>query len=612
MNQSIWSKVNEHRTRRRRLLSAAGGSVLGATLLAACGGGDSGSVNDGESSSGLLVKPADTTKQAKRSGTFKNRNFASPASLDVLTPNNPITPFAYDVYRMLVLFEPGYLKPSENKLSPSLAESWETSPDGLQITLKLRQGVKWHNKAPVNGRTLDMEDVLFSWARFADRGSQRVSLVNSVNPGAPVLSLTEVDPRTFVIKLKEPVAWVLGQFVMTGASGVVIVPKEADSALDLRGEMIGTGPWYLDKFQSDVSITLKRNPEYWDKDAALMETVEQPVIPEYATALAQLKAGNIYWFGTQPPLRGEDILPVKREQPLLSIYQDAFANRGSTQSFGWLPEGESPFLDERVRQAVSMAIDRDLFIDATFNVSQFKAEGLPMETRWSTALSPTFEGWWLDPKGKDFGPNAKYYQHNVAEAKKLMAAAGHADGFHITSHAPGKEYPPSQQSADIINGMVQDIGISVSVNQLDYLKEYIPNFRDGHGQYEGWAFISTAGGDPDGGDGVGEIASEYWSKAGSAFRGFSVSGKNDQSGDPQVDAMIEKARIEQDIDKRKAIAADLQRYLAKTVYALQSPGGATGFTLAWPCIGNFNVWQGAGRGRNYRWWVDETKPPFNT
>jgi ABC-type transport system substrate-binding protein len=277
--------------------------------------------------------------------------------------------------------------------------------------------VKWHNKAPVNGRAFDMEGVLSSWARFADRASQRVSLVNAVNPSAPVLSLNKVDNTTLVMKLKEPVAWLLGQFVMTGASGVVIVPKEADDSLDLRHEMIGTGPWYLDDFQSDVNVRLKRHPDYWDKDAALMDVVEQPIISEYATALAQLKAGNIFWFGTQPPIRGEDILPVKREQPLLSIYQDSFTTRGSTQSFGWLPEGESPFLDERVRQAVSMTIDRDLFIDTTFNVPQFAAEGMAMETRWSTALPPTFEGWWLDPKSKEFGPNAKYYMYNVPEAK---------------------------------------------------------------------------------------------------------------------------------------------------------------------------------------------------
>src|SRR5690349_20486224 len=129
-----------------------------------------------------------------------------------------------------------------------LAESWETSPDGLQVTMKMRQGVKFHNKPPVNNRTLDMDDILFSWNRFATRAGGRVNLVNSINPDATVLSVTAADPRTVVIKLKEPLVYFLNLLVPAGASGVYIVPKEADNGLDLRRDMLGTGPWYMDEY----------------------------------------------------------------------------------------------------------------------------------------------------------------------------------------------------------------------------------------------------------------------------------------------------------------------------------------------------------------------------
>ena len=72
--------------------------------------------------------------------------------------------------------------------------------------------------------------------------------------------------------------------------------------------------------------------------------------------------------------------------------------------------------------------------------------------------------------------------------------------------------------------------------------------------------------------------------------------------------MVEKARVEQDTEKRRSLVFELQRYLAKPVYTLPYPGLATGFLLAWPCIGNFQVFEG---GRlNYKLWVDDTKPPF--
>src|SRR5439155_3373774 len=192
----------------------------------------------------------------------------------------------------------------------------------------------------------------------------------------------------------------------------------------------------------------------------------------------------------------------------------------------------------------------------------------------------TNEGWWLDPKGKEFGPNAKYFQHDVAEAKKLLAAAGYAKGIETISNFPVSELP-SAAFGVITDGMIAEAGITNRANKLDYLKDYVPNFRDGHGQFEGWGYMSTAGG-VTGGTALGQLAIEYWSKGGNAFHGFSTNGKNDQSGDPQVDAMFEKARVEQDVDKRKALVQDIQRYLAKAVYALNAAGAATGLAVAWP------------------------------
>jgi ABC-type transport system substrate-binding protein len=191
----------------------------------------------------------------------------------------------------------------------------------------------------------------------------------------------------------------------------------------------------------------------------------------------------------------------------------------------------------------------------------------------------------------------------------LLAAAGHPSGFEVTSSflsgAAGGNAP---QHAAVMDGMLADLGIKINSNPLAYRDDYLP-LRDGRGQYEGWAYKATAGG-ATGGEPAGALANEYWSKSGVAFHGFDARGRADQSGDPQVDAIIEKARVERDTEKRRQLVYDLQRYLAKPWYVLPSPGLGTEFTLAWPCVGNFRVFEGARL--SYGLWVDDSKPPFKS
>ena len=164
------------------------------------------------------------------------------------------------------------------------------------------------------------------------------------------------------------------------------------------------------------------------------DSIEYPFVPQYATGLSQFRAGNIQWY---VDLRAEDVLDLKRSLPKLAMYQTDVVANGIRTLFGLQPSADgkkSPFLDARVRQAYSLAMNRDLWIEVVYNTDNFAKEGLPIDTRWNTALvADVFEGWWLDPKSKDFGPNARYFQHNVAESKKLLASLGwtdrNGDGF---------------------------------------------------------------------------------------------------------------------------------------------------------------------------------------
>src|SRR5207249_935298 len=249
-------------------------------------------------SSSLVTQPVDTTKQAKRGGVLKDRAAAEPPLLDPVNASAPLNVIMSRSYSALVQAKPGYLTRPQNEFVPDLMESWETSPDGLQITMKLRQGVKWHNKPPVNGRALDMDDILFSWDRFARKSQGRLNVVNAVNPDAPVLSFAATDSKTVVVKLKEPLVFSIGllttDFNPTGS--MTQFPKETDTSLNVAQDVIGTGPFVMSKYEPSVGFTFTRNADFWDKDWAIVDKVEFPIISEYAAALAQFKAGNIYYL----------------------------------------------------------------------------------------------------------------------------------------------------------------------------------------------------------------------------------------------------------------------------------------------------------------------------
>ena len=280
--------------------------------------------------------------------------------------------------------------------------------------------------------------------------------------------------------------------------------------------------------------------------------------------------------------------------------------------FGWRPTAKNVFRDVRMRQALSMAIDRDLFINVDYNADKLTAAGVPVKTAWNSALPANyFEGWWLDPQGKDFGPNAPFYQHDIAGAKKLMAAAGFADGVDVVgTTAPDNYGQPYAKDVEVLHGMAHDAGFRFTTNVVGYNTGYQPQYRDSRGDFEGTTYRNIIGGDT---DAIEALLAIYSTNAGATFVGLDANGKGDFSGDPYVEGQLAKGRMEVDGEKRKSIVIDLQRYLAKQQYVVRYPGGATGLDLAWPAVRNHLVYTGpiaSFRGQDYYEWLDDTKQPL--
>jgi ABC-type transport system substrate-binding protein len=349
-----------------------------------------------------------------------------------------------------------------------------------------------------------------------------------------------------------------------------------------------------------------------------VDEVEMPIVPDYATRLSQLQAGNVYFATNNNVLRPADVLSLKQSEPRILLYEGPFSG-GATWvvTFGHEPAGASNFQDERVRQAFSMAWDRDLYIATTFNVDKFEAAGLPDQTRWNSHLhyQNAYEGggWWLDPTDAAFGDNAKYFQFNLEEAKKLLDAAG----FPVDKELPVR-YPNAAQfslndASQPLLGFWQELGLTLKeTGQTDYTQEYIPQNRDASGAYEGIGIHSVTGNTPIQIHPISALVAQHLPGSGVTFHGYDVTGAGDKSGDPQLIEMLKKAQTSQDVAAQKKLVQDVQRYLGKAMYSMHFPGTALDYNAAWPVVKNFRVWDGGADATwlKYQWWLDPTQAPL--
>ena len=242
---------------------------------------------------------------------------------------------------------------------------------------------------------------------------------------------------------------------------------------------------------------------------------------------------------------------MKKDVPELLLYDGGYTASGNKLIFGWKT---AALKDKRVRQAMSMSYDRDLWMEVWNNISKYEAEGIPVNKRYMSPLpqlGESYDGWRLEPSDeKAFGPNAKYFKHDVAEAKKLMAAAGFAAGLELPAHiVKGTDYGVNfQKEVEMRAGMNADIGLKFKNELIDYQTEFIPQFRDTSGNWEGVGYRS--GPPATSGTPIGQYSFFYSSKAGISFIG------HPDGSDSKVDDLIKKGQQEYDNEKRKGIVKD--------------------------------------------------------
>ncbi len=618
---SYWQRLASRRlTRRRVLVAAAGGGA--ALALSACGGRSSPPAATAVLSKGLLWSPEDSTNLAKQGGTLRAVALADVPSFDPHSAQSTSVHTqvaAYTYPRMLKFATARYPDKPIGNVDGDLAESFELSPDRLQLTFRLRQGLKWDPKPPVNGRAIEAQDVISSWQRFLKLSPYRTEIAFDAvaGPGAPVDTITAPDARTVVVKLKQPDAGIQPLFASDRL--FYVLPKEADAGFDPRIEQRGYGPYRLGDNRIASFRSWNRNPDYFVKGRPFIDTIELPIIADYAARLAQFKAGAIW---THVASQG-DVISVRRETPALRLTRgDTFATTPSSLAFGY--DFDSPWKDDRLRQAVSMLLDRETLIDVHTNRGHFTAEGIDVEVRYHSAVGAGWEGYWLDPAAEAiFGSNARYFRFNADEAHKLMSAAGYPEGLDSSFHynGGGQYGPIYARTVEMVSGMLAAGGVRVRLEPHDFTTDWLPNFQYAYtGAQNAGKTIKgfnglvyrIAGSSPS----VPSQLFAQFHKDGVRFEGMTPDGKSAQAGDAEVNNAVAAIRREFDLPKQQVLAQDFARMMAKKAYVIPNlPFASSGFNLTWPALANFGTYRSWPVGNaiaeaNLNLWVDTTQPPL--
>ena len=590
-----WSKVAGSRFNRRRLLQSSVAVGAGATALSliGCGGNDSSSGDP----TGLIHTPVDTSNKAVKGGVFPS------SSSDVAnfnTINGADSTAAMRGYSRFVKWGvTKYPKPVERKIDPDAMASWEISPDGMTWTWKIRPNMKFDARPPTNGKVLTSADIIYSWENFEKLNPQAATLANKIHPDGAVTSVTAPDSSTVVMKLAFPYSPLAE--MLTYNRHLAVLPTEANDKFDIRNAMYGTGPWRLKEFVPSARLEYTKNPDWYDADKVQVDGLSFFIIPEYSAELAQFRAGAIGTMVVNP----SDILPTKRDKPnMLMLQETEYAQISGWFRFSYLPN--SPFRDERVRKAFSMLIDRDLVIEVFRGTKDFNDAGLETPVRWNSAIGCGNDPYWMDPQDdKKFGPEAKWYKHNPAEAKQLVRAAGFNQPIAVPYTSTSYYGEAYLREGEVQRAMVEEGGdFKLTARDIDYRTDFRGNIRYGFNKHEGVAWGSSGQDYPDI-DGV--LQAHY-------VPDKDRTGELDASGKPDahLGELIRQQRVEIDAQKRISILQDIQRYVASKMYRLLDAGDALTFNLANPWIGNYGVYRAPSGGSEWSesyiyWWMDNAK-----
>lgn len=428
---------------------------------------------------------------------------AEPESLDpVKMTSAPAATVGEHVIQRLIYME------ENGSLTPMLATSWSANADSTVWTFQIRQGVTFHDGAPLNA-----EAVKINLDRFINpdvRAAYRFLL-------GSVQEVRVTGPYTIELRLAQPFAPILSHL---SHSFIGIVSPRQLQGLPVTGTFeipIGTGPYRMVSWNRGDAVRMVRNDAYWGPKPAIPNLVFR-FIPEESARIVALETGEADAIMAVPP---QDVARLERD-PNINVVKQTTVR---TIYIGFNNQ-KAPFNDPRVRRALNHAINKQAIVDSIFQGGAVVAD--------APVVSAVFGHTSVGP-----------YAYNPTEARRLLAEAGFPNGLDMVLHHPTGRYPLDATVAQAVQDMLRAVGVRATLQTREW-SAYLqftsqpPQQADYDAYMLGWGTVT--------------LDSDYGLYALLHTRQWNPNGNNRGFySNTRVDEILDRARVETNPQNRRTM-----------------------------------------------------------
>ncbi|HEY4670176.1 MAG TPA: ABC transporter substrate-binding protein [Tepidiformaceae bacterium] len=522
MKENYWTKMETRRLRRRGFLAGAGAAGAGLTTLAlvGCGGDDEDDDSDiTGTGDGVQGQPTTSGETAQKGGVIRFAHTADADHFDPALETTWLMNLGPHVYSKLIRWNGAI-----TEMLPDLAESLPEQVDDTTYTFKLRPGLKFSDGSP-----LTAADVKFTFERV---GAEKTASPHRYKVG-PLQGIDTPDDNTVTFKLTKAFA----PFVSFMATGwmMVLSQKWVEAKGDKYQEPLGSGPFMVGQRQKTVSTKFVRNPNHWNAERPYADEMDFRVIPDSSTVVSAVIANELdFLASTTDKSVVQQILGANRD----IVDMEHAAHHWNM--FIMNCSDSSAFKDKRLRQAMNLLIDRELYQKIVHSTGG-KPSG-PVTWGFSKYAIPQDELTAMPGYRKD-------KTEDIKAAKELLSAAGFASGLKLnTATTTAAAHATYNAGALALKDQLSQYGIELELGVTDMAGIQA---KRASGAYDCMVYVNG---------GSQEIDEHIYGP------NYTGQPRNvNRFSNPDIDKLLDKQRVTLDEEERKTVIREIQGKLLEDV-----------------------------------------------